>query len=116
MSRADALAEARTSRIGEQFFSAQQFEKSERISRRGAFGVIVEIDVHGAVFFEPTPGPRCPFSERRLGVAGCIFPRVTVQSDVNEIGGHLVPHRPVGRIGHADGDAVTLKAFGHLII
>jgi hypothetical protein len=116
MSGADAIAAARISRIGEQFFSAQQFEKSERISRRGPFGVIVEIDVHGAVLFEPTPGPRRPFSERGLGVAGCIFPRVTVQSDVNEVGGHLVPHWPVGRIGHADGDAVILKAFGDVII
>lgn len=46
---------ARISRIAEQFFSVQHFEKSERISGRGAFGVIVEIDVHVAVLFEPTP-------------------------------------------------------------
>jgi len=107
---------ARISRIPEQFFSVQHFKKSERISRRGAFGVIVEIDVHGAVLFEPTPDTGYPFSERRLGVAGCIFPRVTVQSDVNEIGCHFVPHWPVGRVGDAEGDTVILKAFGDLIV
>ena len=116
MSGADALAAARSSRIGEQFFSVQHFEKSERISRRGAFGVIIEIDVHGAVLFEPTPDPRCPFSERRLGVAGCIFPRVTVQSDVNEVGRLFVPHWPVGRVGHANGDRIVLEAFDYSVI
>jgi hypothetical protein len=37
--------------VGSRGFSAQHFQKRERVLRRGAFGIIIEVDVHIAIFF-----------------------------------------------------------------
>src|SRR5439155_8203934 len=88
----------------------------KRVSRGGAFGIVVEVDVHGAVFFSPTFDARRPFPKRGLAIARCVFSGVTVQTDVNHVSCHSIPHWPVGRIRHADRDSVALEAVRYFII
>ena len=72
--------------------------------------------MHVAIFFQPRLNACSPFPERGLAIARCVLPRVPVQADVNQIGCHFVPHWPVGRVGHADGDCAALEAFGYFVI
>ncbi len=39
-----------------------------------------------------------------------------MQADVNKVGRYFFPHRPVGRVGHADGHTVAFEAFGDFIV
>src|SRR5205823_4790770 len=96
--------------------SALPFKERKRVSRGGAFGIVVEVDVHGAVFFSPTFDARRPFPKRGLAIARCVFSGVTVQTDVNHVSCHSIPHWPVGRIRHADRDSVALEALRYFII
>jgi len=72
--------------------------------------------MHSAIFFEPALDAHRPFSKRGLAVARRVFPGMTMQADVNEIGRYFLPHRPVWRIGHTDRDLISLKAFGYFVI
>ncbi len=58
--------------------SSQHFEQRNGVFRRGAFGIIVEVDVHVPVFVEPAADPRRPSRKRGLTVARCVFPGVPV--------------------------------------
>jgi hypothetical protein len=58
--------------------SAQHFQECEGILGRGAFGVIVEVDVHIALFLQPALSSYCPFLESGLAIAGCVFAGVPV--------------------------------------
>ena len=58
--------------------SAQHFQQCERVFWRGAFGVIVKVDVHIAVFLQPTLSAGCPFIKSGLAVAGCVFAGVSM--------------------------------------
>jgi len=92
------------------------FRERKRISWSGAFGIVVEVHVHVAVFFYPTFDARRPFSKRGLAIARSVFSGMTMQTDVNHVSCHPVPHWPVGRIGHADRNRVPLEAVRHFII
>lgn len=97
-------------------FSAQHFQQCERILRRSAFGVVIEINVHVAIFVQPTADARRPFLESGVAIAGSVFACVPVQPNVNDVGRHTVPHRPGRRVGHADGSGMLRQAFRNFII
>ena len=95
---------------------AEHFQQRERILRRGAFGIVVEVNVHIAVFMEQAFGAFCPFFESGLAIARRVFPGVPVQTDVNEIRCHPIPHRPVRRVGDTDRGGVFRQAFGYFVV
>jgi len=51
------------SRSRNSFSSGQHFQQCECILRRCAFGVIVEVNMHVAIFVEPTAYAGRPFSQ-----------------------------------------------------
>ena len=96
--------------------SAQHFQQCQCILRRRAFGIVVEVNVHITVLVQPSVDPVRPILKRPIAVVGRVFTRVPVQTDVDQISRNPVPHRPVRRVGHTDGDGVLRHAFGYFVI
>lgn len=58
--------------------SAQQFQECKCVFRRGGFSIIVKVNVHISIFFQPALGSSCPFCKSRFAIAGRVFAGVPV--------------------------------------
>ena len=84
------------------------------VARRGAEGVVVEVDVHVTPLFAPAADLFSPALELPGVVARGVGDSVAVQADVDQVRGHGVPQRPVGGVGLAHRDAKFAQAVGDL--